>query len=101
MNLSAIFIKRPVTTTLDNAINPPLIARLHDTPDGQLLFLISYNPAPQEAGVEMTVKENGGHVLRDLLTGQERTVTAEGNRLRLRASLESKGVEVWELKRVK
>jgi beta-galactosidase len=94
-------IDRPVSTTLDGAINPPLVARLHDTPDGQLLFLISYNPAPQQAGVEMTVKENGGYTLRDLLTGQERTVAAEGHRLRLEASLESKGVQVWELKRAK
>jgi beta-galactosidase len=93
-------IERPVSTTLDGTINPPLVARLHDTPEGQLLFLISYHPAPQQAGVEVTVKENGRYTLRDLLTGEQRTATAEGNRLRLQTSLASKGVQVWELERV-
>ena len=92
-------IERPVSTTLDGTINPPLVARLHDTPEGQLLFLISYHPAPQQAGVEVTVGENGRYTLRDLLAGEERTATAEGNRLRFQARLAGKGVRVWEIKR--
>jgi beta-galactosidase len=93
-------IERPVSTTLDGTINPPLVARLHDTPEGQLLFLISYNPAPQQAGIDVTVRENGRYALRNLLTGDERIAAAEGSHLRLQTSLEGKGVQVWELKRM-
>ncbi len=92
-------IERPVTTTLDGAANPPLIARLHNAGDDYLLFLINYNTEPQDFDVDVVVDEEGSYALRELITGEERSDTAEGSSLHMQTHLDGKGVQVWSVAR--
>ncbi len=92
-------VKKPVTTTLDGTINPPLIARMHAAGDGYLLFLVSYNAESRRAGVEMAVAGDGAYRMRELITGEERSASAAGGRLRFDTEVSARGVQVWSISR--
>jgi beta-galactosidase len=94
-------IERPVTTTLDGTVSPPLVARLHTTGDGYLLFLINYHTQPQDVGVEVAVGEDGRYALRELITEEEGSGAAQGNRLHMQTRLDGRGVQVWSLTRAR
>ena len=91
-------VERPVSTSLDGATNPPLIARLHEAGDRQVLFLINYNVAPAEAAVEVRVPQDGRYALREIISEESIQATASGGVLQLDADLEGRGVQVWELR---
>lgn len=92
-------IERPVTTNIDGQTNPPLTARLHETPTGYLLFLVNYNADPTDVEVEVVVNADGGWSLRELTTEERRNVTADGHRVRLQTHVDGRGVQVWEMAR--
>lgn len=91
-------IEKPVTTSLDGAANPPVIARLHTAEDGYLLFLINYNTAAQPANVDVAMSD-GRYSLRELITDEHQTTTADAGHLRIDAELEGRGVQVWSITR--
>jgi beta-galactosidase len=92
-------IHKPVATSLDGTLDQPVVARLHENPEGYLLYLINHNAAAQAFTATVRVPD-GAWSLRELVTGREQSATARGGELRLDTRLGGQEVEVWSLTRV-
>jgi beta-galactosidase len=90
-------IERPVETSADGRTNPPLMARLHETGSGYILYLINYNSDPTDVDVDVVVGSNGAFTLRELTTEEERTVRASDNRIRIETRVEGRGAQAWAI----
>ncbi len=91
-------VEKPVATSLDGALGQPLVARLQQSPDGCLLFLINHHPEAQNATVTVRV-DNGAYTLSELITERRQTANARGGRLEVQTQVGGRDVEVWSLRR--
>ncbi|MFW5973628.1 MAG: hypothetical protein ACOCTG_06515, partial [Bacteroidota bacterium] len=90
-------IERPVATSVDGLTNPPLSARLHETNDGYILFLINYNADPQDVDVDVLVNTEGSFTLRELTTEEERTIEASNGQIRIETHVDGRGTRAWAI----
>ncbi|HUF26608.1 MAG TPA: beta-galactosidase [Gemmatimonadaceae bacterium] len=91
-------IEKPVATSLDGALEQPLVARLHESEGGYLLFLINHHPEAQRTSVTVRVG-NGNYALSELITRRRQTATVRNGRLELGTSIGGLDVEVWSIRR--
>jgi beta-galactosidase len=91
-------IEKPVSTSLDGALEQPVVARLQRSDDGYLLFLINHNPAAQDMAVSVGV-EDGGYRLSELVSGRSATGAPEAGALRFDTRVEGREVQVWSITR--
>jgi beta-galactosidase len=91
-------IEKPVGTSLDGGLEPPVVARLQENDDGYLLFLINHHPAAQHLAVTVRL-DDGGYVLSELVSGRTVTDAARDGGLRLETRVGGRDVEVWSIVR--
>jgi hypothetical protein len=91
-------IEKPVTTSLDGRLDPPLVARLQENADGYLLFLINHNADAQDITVSVRVRA-GDYALTELVSEQQRSAAAQNGELRIETRVGGQDVNVWSLKR--
>lgn len=92
-------IEKPVSTSLDGALETPLVARLQQNEEGDLLFLINHNEETQSATVDLQADYEGAHRLVELVSEEERSGDAENGSLQFEAQVEGKDVQVWRVQR--
>jgi beta-galactosidase len=91
-------VEKPVVTSLDGALDQPLVARLQQNANGYLLFLINHHPEPQSASVAVGVVD-GSYVLTELVTGRAGSGSVTNGTVRFDTSVAGHDVEVWSLRR--
>jgi beta-galactosidase len=91
-------VEKPVTTSLDGVLEPPLVARLQASDDGYLLFLINHNQEARDVTVRVRV-EDGAWTLTELVGERQARGTARGGELRLETRVGGQDVEVWAISR--
>ncbi len=91
-------IERPVETSVDGRTNPPLTARLHETSDGYVLYLINYNADPTDVSVDVVVERDGSWTLRELTTEETRNVDSVDGRITLQTHVAGRGAQAWEIR---
>jgi beta-galactosidase len=91
-------VEKPVSTSLDGALDRPLLARLQEGGEGHLLFLINHHPERQDAAVTVRL-EDGAYALTEIVTGRQHTAPARNGRLEFRTGVGGREVEVWSLRR--
>jgi beta-galactosidase len=90
-------IEKPVATSLDGVLETPLVARLQQSDQGFLLFLINHNPEAQNANVTVRLAD-GDYSLAEIVTGRELAGVARDGRLELETRIGGREVEVWSLR---
>jgi beta-galactosidase len=91
-------IEKPVSTSLDGAPGRPLVARLQQSEDEHLLFLINHEDEARD--VTLTVRvEDGDYALAEMVSARQRTATARSGRLQLETRVGGRDVEVWSITR--
>jgi beta-galactosidase len=90
-------IEKPVATSLDGTLDRPLVARLQESDDGHLLFLINHHPESQSASVTVRVGE-GSYVLSEIVTGRRHTASAQNGSVEFGTSIGGHEVEIWSVK---
>jgi beta-galactosidase len=91
-------IDRPVSTSLDGALDLPLVARLHESEDGYLLFLINHHPEAQQVSVDVSAAD-GRYALTEIVGGHQQTGEAQGGQLRIETRVGGRDVAMWSLRR--
>jgi beta-galactosidase len=91
-------IEKPVETSADGRVDPPVVARLHENPGGYVLFLINHNASAQDVAVTIRVAD-GAWALTELVTERSESAAARNGELRLETRLGGRDVEVWSLVR--
>jgi beta-galactosidase len=91
-------IEKPVSTSLDGALERPLVARLQESDDGYLLFLINHGTEAQEASVTVRVGD-GSYALTELVTARQQTAAVQNGTLQFGTTIGGHEVEVWRLSR--
>ena len=91
-------IEKPVTTSLDGQLAEPLVARLQQSGDAHLLFLINHHEAEQSAQVTVRLPD-GNYTLTELVSGQRQPGVARAGQLGFRARVGGRDVQVWSLAR--
>jgi beta-galactosidase len=91
-------IEKPVTTSLDGTLDPPFVARLQQSDEGYLLFLVNHHPAAQDAAVSAAVGA-GSWELTELITQRVQYASAEAGRLDFQTRVGGSDVQVWSVRR--
>ena len=91
-------IEKPVSTSLDGQLAQPLIARLQESGDAHLLFLINHHEAEQSAEVMVRLPD-GNYTLTELVSGQRQQGVVRAGQLGFRARVGGRDVQVWSLTR--
>lgn len=91
-------VEKPVTTSLDGRMDPPVIARLQENDDGYLLFLINHNADGQDVTVTVRAAD-GAYAVSELVSGRQEQATARNGEVRLRTRVGGRDVEVWSFRR--
>jgi len=92
-------VAKPVGTSHDGTMGLPLIARLHESAQGYLLFLINHDSAGQDVAVTVRVPA-GAYTLTELVNGgAARSANADGAGLRFDTRIDPKNAQVWSIRR--
>ena len=92
-------VAKPVGTSHDGTMGLPLIARLHESAQTYLLFLINHDSAGQDVAVTVRVPA-GVYTLTDLVNGgAARSANADGAGLRFDTRIDPKNAQVWSIRR--
>jgi beta-galactosidase len=95
-------INRRFTSVQEGNANNPLLIRLHDTPDGQLMFILNHGRTKEKANIKLQVSEKGNYVLQDLYKMRTVTVSARDGFIEFTTSdIPEKEGEVWTIKKAK
>lgn len=89
-------VTKPLVTSQDGA-TPPLVARLHESAHGYLLFLVNHDSAGRDAAVTVRVPA-GGYALTELTSGTTRAAQADSLGLRLETSVAGRDAQVWAIR---
>jgi beta-galactosidase len=92
-------IERPVSTDVDGLTNPPLVARIHETDGGYLLFLINYNADATDVTVEIRVDGDRDWLLRELSTDDRQTTSSPDSKISLKTLVDGRGAQTWDIRR--
>jgi beta-galactosidase len=92
-------ISRPFKTSQDG-VDPetPLEARLHENPDGYLLFMINHGKAGRSVTVNLNLKAEGAFALNEIIHKQVVQKKSDGKTLTFSRDIPAKQVEVWDIK---
>lgn len=88
-------VTKPVGTSHDGA-TLPLVARLHQSSQGYLLFLVNHDSAGRNVSVAMQVP-TGAYGLTELVGGISRSASAERDILRLSTNVGGRDAQVWSI----
>jgi beta-galactosidase len=91
-------IEKPVTTSLDGALEPPVVARVHENDSGYLLFLVNHHADAQPVTVSVRVPD-GTYTLVELVSGRTHSEAVRDGALRLESQVSGRDVEVWSITR--
>ncbi len=89
-------VQKPVATSVDGALDAPVVARLQDGDAGPILFLINHNTDAQDVTVTARLAD-GDYALVEIITGQAAAATARDGRLDLTTRIGARDVQVWIL----
>lgn len=91
-------IEKPVATSLDGALEEPVIARLQENADGHLLFVINHGDAAQSPEIMMRLPD-GNYTLSELTGTGRVSATARSGTLRFSTSVDARDAAVWSITR--
>jgi beta-galactosidase len=91
-------VEKPASTSLDGALDRPVVARLQEGNQGNLLFLINHHPETQSPAVTVRVPD-GTYALTELVSGRQQSAAARNGALDFVTSLEGQDVQVWSIRR--
>lgn len=91
-------IEKPVSTSLDGALDRPLVARLQEGIQGHLLFLINHHPETQSPAVTIRVPD-GTYALTELVSGRQQSAAPRNGALEFTTSVGGHDVQVWSIHR--
>jgi len=90
-------VEKPVGTSHDGTTGLPVIARLHQSAQGYLLFLINHDSAGQDVAARVRVPA-GAYALTELVSGAARSANADGAGLHFDTHLDPKDAQVWSIR---
>jgi beta-galactosidase len=90
-------VAKPVATSVDGTLDPPLVARLQEGDEGYLLFLVNHNAVAQDAAVTVSIPD-GAWELVELITERRQSATVRDGTLRFDARVGGREVEVWSIR---
>lgn len=93
-------VSRPFKTSQDG-LDPetPVEARLHQNPDGYLLYVINYGAAAKPVTVELNVKDDGEYALNEIVRKQAIQRRSQNKTLAFPSDLPAKQVAIWDVRR--
>ena len=89
-------VVKPVATSQEGTTQPPLVARLHQSEQGYLLFLINHDSAGRDATVTVRIP-SGAYSLTELVSGATRAARARDGALQLGTHLAGQDAQVWSI----
>ncbi|HLF36180.1 MAG TPA: beta-galactosidase [Cyclobacteriaceae bacterium] len=92
-------IKRPFTSSHDGRTENPVVIRLHENPDGQLLYILNQGKTAEKITINLSVAGSGEHLLREIINGRELKLSpVQGIITFTTNEIGGSNVEVWEIK---
>jgi beta-galactosidase len=93
-------IERPFIVNQDNEKNNPLIVRLHEYPEGHLLYVLNHGKTTEKAVIKVKVKENGKYSVEELFQNKKASLTSQNRELIIETSdISIKNGEVWKIQK--
>jgi len=89
-------VDKPVTTTLDGTVQPPVVARLQQGARGYLLFLINHDSAGRDVSLTVRVP-SGAYALTELVSGARRDASPQAGSLALATRVAGQDAQVWSI----
>ena len=90
-------VEKPVATSVDGALQRPLMARLHQGALGDLLFLVNHDSAGHDVAVSVRLP-SGTYALTELIGRTGRSASAEGGVLHLDTHVGGQDAQVWSIR---
>ncbi len=92
-------ISRTFKTSQDGSDpDTPVEARLHENPDGYLLFLINHGKTGKPLTVSLSLKADGDFALNEIISKRSAQRKSDGKILTFSSNIPGKRVEVWDIK---
>ena len=93
-------VTRPFKTSQDGKDpETPLEARLHENPQGYLLYVINNGTAAKPVTVDLNVKDDGQYTLTEIVHKQVVRKNSLNKMLSFPSDLPAKQVAVWDIRR--
>ena len=89
-------VDKPVTTTLDGTVQPPVVARLQQGARGYLLFLINHDSAGRDVSLTVRVP-SGAYAFTELVSGARRDASPQAGSLALATRVAGQDAQVWSI----
>lgn len=96
-------IELPVTSSIPNIPNNPIVLRLHQNSQGYLLYVLNQGTETQkDFNIKVRVAKDGLYQLTELLSNRTIEVKSDNNALAFKTfNLSGKDAEIWELKLIR
>ncbi|MFC1484216.1 beta-galactosidase [Candidatus Neomarinimicrobiota bacterium] len=95
-------IVRPFTSTHDGATDKQIVVRLHENPDGYLLYVLNQGKETQKTTVRLNVAVEGEYAFHEITQNRVSRVQSRNNTLILNTGdIAGEDVEVWSIKPVR
>jgi beta-galactosidase len=92
-------IKRPFTSSHDGRTENPIVIRLHENPEGYLLYILNQGKTNEKVTVHLSVSGPGEYLLREITSGRELKLSAVQGIITFTTNeIAESDVEVWEIK---
>ncbi|MFC2126650.1 beta-galactosidase trimerization domain-containing protein, partial [Bacteroidota bacterium] len=91
-------IQRPFTSSHDGDIENPVVIRLHENPEGFLLYVLNQGWKTEKITVQLNLPEEGNYMLTEILQGREMFMSSINSPLEIStADIRPSDVEIWEI----
>lgn len=95
-------IERPFNVAQKGEKENPLIVRLQEYPEGNLLFILNHGKTSEKATISVRVKEDGIYLLEEILQEKQIKVNAQNGTIEFNtAEISVKNGEIWRIQKVK
>ena len=95
-------ISRPFNVEQSGQTGNPLVVRLHEYPDGQILYVLNHGKTREKATIRIKVKEEGNYSFEELLQNKTiRVASLKGEISLTTADIPVKNGEVWKIQKAK
>ncbi len=91
----------PFTVEQPKNSDNPLVVRLHEIPDGFLLYVLNHGRTESEAAIKLTIPSDGTYSVQEITKNKTQKLKSVGKHLVINTSvITPKNVEVWTIKRL-
>lgn len=95
-------IERPFIVIQEGEKENPLLVRLHEYPEGNLLFILNHGKTNEKTTIRLKVKERGPYLLEELFQNKKIRVDSEKGEINFTSGdISIKNGEVWKIEPIK